>query len=231
MSFSIVIPVLNEATCLPVLLDDIASQTLKPEMIIVSDCGSTDGTLDMLEEQYPDVVVVNAGKKSPAVARNVGSEGLKTDQTLFVDADISLPNGFCQNLLESHITSKADISYPKFMSDGKSVMGAVHVGYVRLWLWFWRMVKPEKGIGGVICIERNVFETLGKFDDGLIKGEDVDLYMKASRAGYAINYCNSVNCYVSSRRTRGFGIVRTFLADGPVFSRLRKGKRDYSSYK
>jgi len=231
MSFIIVIPVFNEVLLLPELLNDIARQTLKPEKIIVADCGSIDGTLEMLAKKYPTVFVAHSQQKSPAGARNAGSKVVMTKQIVFVDADICIPNEFFDQMLSSHLQTDADVTYPKFVSDGKSVMGAIHAGYVRFWLWFWRIMKPEKRIGGVICINRNVFEALGGFNDSLVKGEDVELYMAASRAGYKINCCRTVQCFVSSRRTRGFGIVKTFLADGPLFSKIRRNKRDYESYK
>jgi glycosyltransferase involved in cell wall biosynthesis len=231
MSFSIVIPVLNEAVCLPLILGDIADQTLRPELVVVADCGSTDGTLELLKERYPYIVLVKSQDKSPASARNEGAMAVNSDHLMFIDADVRIPQDFCSELLDCDSRASADISYPKFLSDGKSVMGAIHVWYVRLWLWFWRRVKPDRGIGGVVCIKRGVFEVLGKFNENLIKGEDVELYMKASKSGFKINYCKTVICHVSSRRTRGLGIVRTILEDGPVIRKTRRNQRDYVSYK
>jgi len=231
MSFTVVIPVLNEVVSLPELLGDIHGQTLKPMQTVVGDCGSTDGSLVLLKGSYPQVVITHARHKSPACARNIGVSSVESEYIIFIDADIRLPENFCRGLLDSHIQTNSDITYPKFLSDGKSLMGAVHVGYVRMWLRFWRIVKPEKGIGGVLCINRHVFESLGRFNEAMLKGEDVDLYTSASKAGYKINYCESVQCYVSSRRTKGFGIIRTILVDGPILSKLNKNKRDYQSYK
>lgn len=232
MSFSIVIPVLNEVNYLPALLDDITSQDTKPDEVIVGDCGSNDGTLEMLKAKYPNVLLASSKLKNPGAARNSGAQMVNTEQIIFIDADIRIPHNFCGDLIRSHKTVNADITYPKFLNDGKSIKGALHLKLIRIWIWYWRHSKPDKGMGGLICVNTKVHKSLGGFDESMVKGEDVKYFVMASRRGLNINYSKNVSCNVSSRRIRGMGLTGVLFDDG-FLSKLvhKKPKRDYEGYK
>ncbi len=48
MNVSLIVTVLNESSSLPLLLDSLASQTRRPDEVVISDGGSTDDTLSLL---------------------------------------------------------------------------------------------------------------------------------------------------------------------------------------
>ena len=80
---TVIIPTLNEAERLPVLLSALAEQTRRPEAVVVADAGSTDGTRELAAAA--GAVVVEGGK--PAVGRNAGAAVASTELLLFLDAD------------------------------------------------------------------------------------------------------------------------------------------------
>src|SRR6266852_6743148 len=87
MKTSVIIPVLNERQTLPATVAALhACQDLGE--IIVTDGGSTDGTLEWLRSQ-PDIVVINAPcGKGPQI--NAGAAAAQYDLLLFLHADCIL---------------------------------------------------------------------------------------------------------------------------------------------
>ena len=66
---SAIIPTLNEAVYLPLLLEALAAQTRPADEIIVADAGSADGTVELACRR--GARVVRGG--TPAVGRNAGA--------------------------------------------------------------------------------------------------------------------------------------------------------------
>jgi len=66
---SVIIPTLNEAGYLPLLLEALAAQTRPADEIIVADAGSVDGTAELARRR--GARVVHGG--TPAVGRNAGA--------------------------------------------------------------------------------------------------------------------------------------------------------------
>ena len=83
LTFNSVKPVLPE--CL---------QSLKREVpvnrLIVVDGGSTDATLDVCQEYFPNCEIINDVDGNRATSRQKGIESVKTDWFLFLDADVIL---------------------------------------------------------------------------------------------------------------------------------------------
>jgi glycosyltransferase involved in cell wall biosynthesis len=104
MEFSLVSTVFNEANRLMLTVEDLINQTLQPSEIIITDAGSTDGTLKILEEwkqhsQVPIIIIVEP-KCNVARGRNLAIRSAKYD--LIASTDFGCR--FDKNWLESIIT-------------------------------------------------------------------------------------------------------------------------------
>jgi rSAM/selenodomain-associated transferase 2 len=87
VSVSVIIPTLNEATCIAETIRGLRRQG--PHEIIVADGGSTDGTPDLAAAA--DLVV--AGPPGRAVQMNAGAARARGDYLLFLHADCRLADG------------------------------------------------------------------------------------------------------------------------------------------
>ena len=75
-----VVPVLNEEKFIKKCIDSLLAQTL-PVQILVMDGGSTDSTLDLLQEYGESIVVINNPGKRVANARNLALKHIDDDIT------------------------------------------------------------------------------------------------------------------------------------------------------
>ena len=107
MQVSIIIVNFNTATLLKNCLNSIISQTEDIEYeIIVSDNGSTDGSIEMLEDEFPDVVLLkNNANLGFGKANNRGLSIAKGQYIFYLNSDTLLLNNtvkyFC-DYMESH---------------------------------------------------------------------------------------------------------------------------------
>lgn len=102
MKVSVIIPTYNEKEHLGNAIESLGSQTLDDFEIIVVDDGSTDGTLDILQnlvEIIPRFSFYKQNHKGPGAARNFGSKSAKGEILVFVDADMTFDKNFLDNLV------------------------------------------------------------------------------------------------------------------------------------
>ena len=88
---SIVIPTYNRASFLPVAIGCVRAQSFADWELIIVDDGSTDGTVenftDLAQGDARIRLVVNAGVRGPAAARNAGLAQCRTPWVAFLDSD------------------------------------------------------------------------------------------------------------------------------------------------
>lgn len=102
MRVSVVVPTKNRATILPRAVDSIKSQKdVDVEIIVVND-GSTDNTIELVKEKYPEAKLINNVRSvGGAKARNIGAENATGDFVAFLDSD--------DEWLPNHLISKIKI--------------------------------------------------------------------------------------------------------------------------
>ena len=87
---SVIIPVFNAEGFLKKTIESVVNQTLKDIEIICVDDGSTDNSLDVLNElkgSYDSLRVYSQENQGPAVARNLGLKNATGEFLSFLDAD------------------------------------------------------------------------------------------------------------------------------------------------
>src|SRR5712692_8549123 len=93
---SVVVPVRNEEDSIHALLDGLLNQTLAPKEIIITDGGSTDATIRIIQEfieQGAPIELFREQDSMPGRARNVGANHATCDWIAFIDAGtIPAPN-------------------------------------------------------------------------------------------------------------------------------------------
>ena len=90
IKFSVIIPVYNVDKFLRECLDSISSQTLKEFEVICVNDGSTDNSLDILEEYAKNdsrFKIISQENQGQGIARNVALEKVKGKYIVFVDPD------------------------------------------------------------------------------------------------------------------------------------------------
>jgi glycosyltransferase involved in cell wall biosynthesis len=92
--FSIIIPALNEETCIATCIQSIQAQQEMQVEIIVVDNGCTDRTAEIARQM--GCIVVSEKKSGLSHARNAGAAAAKGDILCFIDADCRMSNIWLQ---------------------------------------------------------------------------------------------------------------------------------------
>ncbi|NJL61000.1 MAG: glycosyltransferase [Methylacidiphilales bacterium] len=125
--FSVVIPTYNRKPilekCLKALeMQEIsASTTIQDYEVVVVDDGSTDGTLQWLEEcknEFPHVQVFEQNHQGPSAARNLGVLQAKGDTIIFIDSDLVVTKVFLQSHADALVDGKNKLGSDKFFTYG-----------------------------------------------------------------------------------------------------------------
>lgn len=109
---SIVIPVYNVEKYLKQCLDSVLNQTLKELEVICVDDGSTDGSLDILEQYSKKdkrLKIIAGTHTGPGAARNKGIEIAKGEYIGFVDSDDFVDETMFEKLYKKANSINADI--------------------------------------------------------------------------------------------------------------------------
>jgi glycosyltransferase involved in cell wall biosynthesis len=99
---SVVIPTWNRRDDLKEALVSINNQTHKPSEIIIVDNRSTDGTIEMLRRDFPDVklVVMPESSYGNCESINVGFSTAQYEYIAILDDDITIPGDWTENLIK-----------------------------------------------------------------------------------------------------------------------------------
>jgi glycosyltransferase involved in cell wall biosynthesis len=201
---SVVIPALNEERHLDQLLSDIQRQNRRPDEVIVVDAGSGDATVRIAGRSSTAVL---HSQRPVARGRNLGGYNAKGELIFFLDADTRLPQNFFECFVCEVERRRLDIACPRYLPyDSTPTIRAIHA--------FWNVVLKASertlpsGAGHCIALRRELFRESRGFDPSL-KFDDIELVRRLSKgARFGIV---GASAFVSDRRYREEGILRTFL--------------------
>ncbi len=171
-----------------------------PELeIIVSDNGSTDGSIEHIQSEFPSVVLLeNGANLGFGAAVNRGLAVAKGDHLIFLNNDLILAPesiGELSRFLEDH--PEAGAAVPKILycekPDAINSFG-VRIHYTGIACPHRLDEKDDDGLapeetacGGIFMLRREVYESVGGFDEDLfLYHEDHDLSWRLRLAGWKI---------------------------------------------
>ncbi len=101
MKISVIIPVFNEETVIRECLQSLFEQSVEPQEIIIVDDGSTDSTIEKIQELQKtnkNVWILSQKHQGPGLARNFGAKNATGEILVFVDADVTFDSSFIKKL-------------------------------------------------------------------------------------------------------------------------------------
>ena len=202
--------------------------------IIVVDNASTDGSVDAVKEEYPDVAIVQNDKNYGAIGgKNIGLRKAMASPVKYiymVDNDIMVAKDSLTKLVEvaeskdtvglvgamMYDLSKPDIilsaggtiDYTENVSRGRGD-AQVDTGQ------FDRVEQVDYLWGGALLARKQVLERVGLFDEEFIGYwfEDTDLSVRVRKAGYEILFCPFAKVWHKPHQTiEQFSFRKKYLA-------------------
>ncbi len=215
----IVIPNWNGRDMLKVCLASLAAQSCQGFRVIVVDNGSSDGSVEFLQSHYPEVQVVGLPENigfSGAVNR--GIEAGDQEWVLLLNNDIEMAPD-CLGKLTEALASEPDtkIFALKMLSyHNRGVLDGAGDGVLRGGVGY-RLgtMEPDSSryslkrkvfgaCAGAALYHRSLFKRIGLFDEDFFAYlEDVDLNMRAVRAGYSCCFIPEAVVYHIGSATTG----------------------------
>ncbi len=227
---SIIIPNYNGLEHLKTCYASLKLQSYKDFIVILSDNGSVDKSIDYTKEHFPDSVTINIGYNSGfAKACNEGIKyslsNLKSEYLFLLNNDIELESHFLETAITTFINNpEASILAVKMLNyfnrdiiddcgdfikaNGGSPLARGHGEkdsgqYNKIEYIF-------GACAGAAFYKKEIFEDIGLFDETFFAYyEDIDLSFRAQLAGYKCLYQPNAVCYhkrggTSSIATHGF---------------------------
>lgn len=170
---TVVVPVRNAELLVEACLESIVAA--EPKQIIVVDGLSTDTTLDIVS-RYPVQVISDDGLGLP-VARMRGAEASSTRFVALIDADVVLPPGSLQSLLDEFVAN----DYIALQAGLESVGGPGYWGEALATHHRWGRSRWWFGLVATI-FERDQLLEIG-FNDQFPSGEDIEMRWRLQRDG------------------------------------------------
>lgn len=201
---SILVVNFNGESLLPACLDSLQIMHLDNLCIevIVVDNRSTDNSLSMLREQFPDVRIISNDVNNYAKAVNLGIDNSNSDYIVLLNNDASVAPDFLKTLLacaknNPHVGA---VQSKILFSDGIRINS---VGVEQVEDFYFRdsgFGEKDKGqydetkeidyfCGGAVLLRRECLSDVGAFDEDFIMYmEDVDYSIRMKNSGWKILY-------------------------------------------
>ena len=140
---SIIIPTINEANNLPLLLSDLSIIHKEGEILIV-DCGSDDKTIDLAN--IYGAKVHKSKERNRGLQLDMGAKEAKGDWFIFLHADIRLTHDWFRKINSVLKGDKNYIYYFKFKINNKKIIFRVLEFLVNLRSQFLRQPYGDQGL-------------------------------------------------------------------------------------
>ena len=140
---SIIIPTINEANNLPLLLSDLSSIQKEGEIIIV-DCGSEDKTIDIANIYGAKVFI--SKERNRGLQLDIGAKNSKGDWLIFLHADTRLTHDWFRKINSVLKGDKNFIYYFKFKINNKKIIFRVLEILVNLRSQFFKKPYGDQGL-------------------------------------------------------------------------------------
>lgn len=231
-SVSIVIPVLNEASCIKTLLEFLQLLDPSPLEIIVVDGGSTDDTVRVIsklnKKLKKGVTLLKTSLGSRSKQMNFGARMSKGDYIMFLHAD-TIPPLDTVGILRTVFGRSPRVHLAAFTAimdhEGKTFWGMsfVHAVKTHLGALIYRPRYFAQGIkiffgDQAMVVKREAFQAVGGFNESLNIMEDLDLCVKLFLGVKPDPRDESKFTSISSRQAKGMCRVLG-----------KRGKRNLSS--
>jgi GT2 family glycosyltransferase len=214
---SVIIPSWNGRHLLEECLSSLNDQTFKEFEIIVVDNASTDNTNHYLQENYPEVKIVNLDNNYGfARAINRGVEVSDAEFVVLLNNDTQVDKLWLEELLKTadkhpeviSVGSKLLNFYDKTKIDGVGIV-VDDVGHGKSIGWnqtdngqYDKEMYVLGVTGGASLFRRQEFIELGMFDeDFFMYYEEIDFAFRAQYLGYQSIYCPTAVVYHKHKQT------------------------------
>ncbi len=177
---SVVIPAYNAESTIRDALESVYRQSHENLEVIVVDDGSTDATRDIVEREFPQVLLKRSDNQGPSHARNLGIEACHGRWIAFLDADdvwhgekITYQLDVAQTDPLIGLVASDWIRHEEFR-DVPKALPVSHVGYRDL------LVLNQFQTSTVLVL-RSVVQTLNGFDHLVDGAEDWDMWLRVAQ--------------------------------------------------
>lgn len=209
--FSIIVPLYNKAPFIRKALESIASQTFKDWELIIVDDGSTDNSLEVVNEYIRDVLcvmcdvcknvrVIHQTNSGVAAARNRGVAESHGEFVCFLDADDRWEPTFLEEIdrmiaeyPDAGIYASNYIYYKPGKTHVALNLERGYINYPEAYLQSGSM--PVTSI--TTCMPRKVFDEMRGFPVGIKLGEDFLLWAKTA-LHYKVAFCEKPLAYYNN---------------------------------
>jgi len=243
IDLSIIIVNYNVKEFLKNLLHSIhkASQNLSIELIVV-DNASDDGSVEMIKEKFPDVILIaNERNLGFGKANNIGLKKAKGKYILLINPDTLVAEDTFIKLIEFFETHpEAGMAGCKILNPDGTLQLACRRSFPGPWTSFTKVTGlsslfPKSKLfarynltyldenqtyevdaisGSFMMLRKEVYEKVGGFDEQFFMyGEDLDLCYRIQKAGYKIFYVHSTQII----HYKGESTKRSSLDETKVF--------------
>ena len=198
-------------------IKSVLAQDIKPRDLRILDNNSTDGSVEFVASQFPEIAVTRLPvNRGPNPARNEGLRAALCDHVLVMDNDIVLAPDYISRLMSVHMENPeagAVTGQIRFHDRPDTVQyNGTYIHYAgEIMLNRHESVAPIK-VGcvsaGAVLLDRQKTVRAGGFDEDFFIGwEDGDLTFRLSLAGYPCYAVTNAVCF-HIRRERGRKWVR-----------------------
>lgn len=200
MRIAVIIPSLNEASCILQTLEPLQNWRHKGHIICLVDGGSNDNTVSLSESLVDKVVRSDKGR---ALQMNTGSEQVDADILLFLHADTLIGPDDDEHILHA-IDNNAIWGRFNVRFSSKALIFRVIAALMNVRSCLTSIVTGDQGI----FVRKDIFDQVGRFPQ-LELMEDIALSCRLRSVKRAI--CLPQRLLTSSRRWESGGIIRTIL--------------------
>ncbi|NLL77832.1 MAG: glycosyltransferase family 2 protein [Clostridiales bacterium] len=198
MAATIVIPNYNGIKYIDACLESVYAGTVIPKVIVV-DNGSCDGSIELVEEKYPQARAIRfEDNKGFCTAVNAGIKAADTEYVILLNNDTQVERHFTE-ALEAAIRKRKDafsVSAKMLsMKEPELIDGAGDLYCALGWAFSIGKGKDRKSFGkeaeifascaGAAIYRKEIFDSIGYFDENHFAYlEDIDIGYRAKTAGY-----------------------------------------------
>lgn len=132
---SVIVPVFNVEEYLSTSLDSILNQTLKDIEIICINDGSTDASLDILEnyaKKDARIKIISKKNEGQGIARNIGLDNAQGEFIAFVDSDDFIKEDMLEKSYKKSVSKNLDLVMYKVSSFDNETQLMIIYGIIHL---------------------------------------------------------------------------------------------------